>query len=168
MTGLSSDVQEFVAKSHEPITLAESVASEKGSHIEIGQEPDDGLYEGLELPTEHEIASLRRVPDTIPLNTFRKSSLSLFFVADLFYACVVIAFVELAERFSYYGSSVVFVSYLQSLLHSPCLTVSKTNFIQHPLPPGSRTGAGGHDGQSGALGMQQRASTGLTTFYQFW
>jgi POT family proton-dependent oligopeptide transporter len=37
------------------------------------------------------------------------------------------------------------------------------NFIQQDLPPGSKTGAGGTDGQSGALGMGQRASTGLTT-----
>ncbi|KAF8155410.1 peptide transporter PTR2A [Crassisporium funariophilum] len=54
-----------------------------------------------------------------------------------------IAIIELAERFS-------------------------TNFIQRDLPPGSRTGAGGLDGQSGALGMGQRASTGLGTFFQFW
>lgn len=33
------------------------------------------------------------------------------------------------------------------------------NFIQQPLPDGSSTGAG-HSGQSGALGMGQRASTG--------
>jgi hypothetical protein len=35
--------------------------------------------------------------------------------------------------------------------------------IQQPLPEGSSTGAG-HSGQSGALGMDQRASTGLVTF----
>lgn len=63
---------------------------------------------------------------------------------------LVIAFVELAERFSYYGSTVVF-----------------TNFIQQPLPAGSRTGSN-PDGQPGALGMGQRASTGLTTFNTFW
>jgi POT family proton-dependent oligopeptide transporter len=44
----------------------------------------------------------------------------------------------------------------------------QTNFIQQPLPPGSRTGAGGANGQSGALNMGQQASTGLNTFYQFW
>jgi POT family proton-dependent oligopeptide transporter len=127
MAGLSGDIDEFIATSHEPKTGAESVASEK--HSDILKTHDDGL----EPFTEHELATLRRVPDFIPLNTY------------------LIAFVELAERFSFYGSSVVF-----------------TNFIQYPLPPGSRTGAGGRDGQSGALGMQQRASTGLTTFYQFW
>lgn len=56
-----------------------------------------------------------------------------------------IAFVELCERFSYYGTTAVFV-----------------NFIQQPRPEHSKTGAG-FSGQSGALGMGQRASTGLTT-----
>lgn len=43
------------------------------------------------------------------------------------------------------------------------------NFIQKPLPPGSVTGAGFLiKPGSGALGMGQRASTGLTTFNQFW
>lgn len=41
------------------------------------------------------------------------------------------------------------------------------NFIQQPLPPGSETGAAG-DGQPGALGLGQRASTGLVTFNAFW
>lgn len=35
------------------------------------------------------------------------------------------------------------------------------------MPPGSTTGAA-PDGQPGALGMGQRASTGLTTFNAFW
>ncbi|KAF8870038.1 peptide transporter PTR2A [Infundibulicybe gibba] len=93
----------------------------------------DGIHDGLEFPTEHERETLRRVPDSIPWNAY------------------LIAFVELAERFSFYGCSVVF-----------------TNFIQQPLPDGSHTGAGGKDGQSGALGLGQRASTGLLLFYQFW
>ncbi|KAF5023970.1 hypothetical protein F66182_3974 [Fusarium sp. NRRL 66182] len=41
-----------------------------------------------------------------------------------------------------------------------------TNFIQQPLPEGSTTGAS--EDQPGALGMGQRASTGITTFNQFW
>src|SRR5258707_13682033 len=110
MAGLSRDIEVFVVTSHEPKKVAGSVASEKHSDIEIRQEPDDGLYEGLEFPSEHEIATLRRVPDTIPLNTYRESTTVCF--NDLFDVCVVIAFVELAERFSYYGSNVVFVSSL--------------------------------------------------------
>ncbi|KAL8956668.1 MAG: hypothetical protein Q9183_006248, partial [Haloplaca sp. 2 TL-2023] len=43
------------------------------------------------------------------------------------------------------------------------------NFIQNPLPEGSTTGAdAAADGQAGALGMGQRASTGLTTFNSMW
>ncbi|KAK2739958.1 hypothetical protein FQN57_006277 [Myotisia sp. PD_48] len=84
-------------------------------------------------PTEEEIMTLRRVPDKIPWITFS------------------IAFVELCERFSYYGTIVVFV-----------------NFIQRPLPPGSTTGAGGTKYTAGALDMGQRASTGLTLFNSFW
>ena len=45
---------------------------------------------------------------------------------------------------------------------------SVVNFIQNPLPEGSTTGKSGTDGQSGALGMGQRASTGLTTFNSMW
>ncbi|KAF8066511.1 peptide transporter PTR2A [Lyophyllum atratum] len=93
----------------------------------------DGIHDGLEFPTEEERQTLRRVADKIPWNAY------------------LIAFVELAERFSFYGSSVVF-----------------TNFIQQKLPEGSHSGAGFTNGQSGALGLGQRASTGLTTFYQFW
>ncbi|KAF4626354.1 hypothetical protein G7Y89_g11802 [Cudoniella acicularis] len=85
------------------------------------------------LPTDEEFHTLRRVSDKIPWKVYT------------------IAFVELCERFSYYGTTVVF-----------------TNFIQQPLPTGSTTGAGGADGQSGALGKQQQASTGITTFNQFW
>ncbi|KAF7549046.1 hypothetical protein G7Z17_g6660 [Cylindrodendrum hubeiense] len=89
---------------------------------------------GLELPSDADMRTLRRVPNHIPLKLFT------------------IAFIELCERFSYYGCTVVF-----------------TNFIQQPLPEGSTTGAMVIDGdQPGALGMGQRASTGLTTFNQFW
>ena len=43
------------------------------------------------------------------------------------------------------------------------------NFIQNPLPERSTTGAdAAADGQAGALGMGQRASTGLTTFNSMW
>ncbi|KIW08326.1 uncharacterized protein PV09_01243 [Verruconis gallopava] len=65
-----------------------------------------------------------------------------------------IAFVELCERLSYYGAVQVFV-----------------NFIQQPNP-GTSTGRAldpsAADAQPGALGLGQRASTGLTTFNQFW
>ncbi|KAF2838769.1 putative MFS peptide transporter [Patellaria atrata CBS 101060] len=83
-------------------------------------------------PTEEDLATLSRVSGPIPWTAYT------------------IAFVELCERFGYYGCAIIYV-----------------NFIQHPLPDGSNTGAG-HSGQSGALDMGQRASFGLTTFNSFW
>ncbi|KNG80975.1 oligopeptide transporter [Aspergillus nomiae NRRL 13137] len=88
--------------------------------------------DGCAAPTEQEMDSLRRVAGRVRWTAYT------------------IAFVELCERFSYYGTTAVFV-----------------NFIQQPLPPSSSTGAG-HAGQSGALGMGQRVSTGLTTLNAFW
>ncbi|KAK0626829.1 POT family-domain-containing protein [Immersiella caudata] len=67
------------------------------------------------------------------------------------YGHYTIAFIELCERFSYYGTTAVF-----------------TNFIQWPLPPGSTTGANFGTGQAGALGLGQQTSTALTTFNAFW
>ncbi|KAK4219607.1 peptide transporter-like protein [Rhypophila decipiens] len=85
-------------------------------------------------PTEEELHTLRRVPEKIPWNIYT------------------IAFIELCERFSYYGTTAVF-----------------TNFIQQPLPPGSRTGSNpGAEDKPGVLGLGQRTSTSLTTFNQFW
>ncbi|KAL8702725.1 MAG: hypothetical protein Q9201_004101 [Fulgogasparrea decipioides] len=89
--------------------------------------------DGKEYPTPDEVETLRRVCGTVPWSSYT------------------IGFVELCERFSYYGTTQVFV-----------------NFIQHPLPDGSTTGESGTDGQSGALGLGQRASTGLTTFNSMW
>ncbi|KAF2000302.1 hypothetical protein P154DRAFT_575986 [Amniculicola lignicola CBS 123094] len=62
-----------------------------------------------------------------------------------------IACLEVFERFSFNGTMVVF-----------------TNYIQQPLPAGSPSGAGHAAGQSGALGMGQRASTGFQLFNSFW
>ncbi|KAH8928684.1 oligopeptide transporter [Atractiella rhizophila] len=84
-------------------------------------------------PTEEEKRTLRHVEDTFPLVSY------------------LIAIVECAERFSYYGCVIVF-----------------TNFIQRSLPPGSTTGAGKDATQSGALGQGQQAAVGLTTFNSFW
>lgn len=81
------------------------------------------------FPTEEEWATLPRVAGSIPWQAWT------------------VAFVEFAERFSYYGTSAVFV-----------------NFIQKKLPKGSTTGAGFlKKPGSGALGKGQRASTGMTT-----
>jgi len=104
-----------------------------GSAVSSSHQVDELELAGFVAPTEEEMDTLRHVPDKINWSAY------------------LIAFVELAERFSYYGSTVVFV-----------------NFIQQPLPKGSKTGAGGKNGVSGALGQKQETSTGLTTLMQFW
>ncbi|KAL9056497.1 MAG: hypothetical protein Q9162_002872 [Coniocarpon cinnabarinum] len=93
-----------------------------------------------EEPNAEELATLRRVTGKIP------------------WLAYTVAFVEMCERFSYYGTTNIF-----------------TNFIQQPRP--SSTGAlyknhegpnhGGHKA-SGALNQGQQTATGLTTFNQFW
>ncbi|OAA72501.1 oligopeptide transporter [Cordyceps fumosorosea ARSEF 2679] len=108
------------------LIVAQTTASDANDQV-----TGEVLDADLPSPTADELATLRRIPDKIPLRLYT------------------IAFIELCERFSYYGSTVVF-----------------TNFIQQPLPPGSNTGASTE--QPGALGMGQRASTGITTFNQFW
>ncbi|KAJ3975658.1 PTR2-domain-containing protein [Lentinula raphanica] len=134
MAGLQPDVLDELAAtrgvSHAEFELKkEHPELEESSAASVDEL--DGIHDGLEFPTEEERLILRRVSDTLP------------------WASYLIAFVELAERFSYYGASVVF-----------------TNFIQQTLPDGSRTGAGGGgDGQSGALGKGQQVASGLTTFY---
>lgn len=100
---------------------------EKGRRTSIIDSPE----EDDEYISDEDLQTLRRVSGKIPWQAYT------------------IAFCELCERFSYYGSTIVYV-----------------NFIQQPLPEGSTTGS--DDTQPGALGMGQRASTGLTTFNQFW
>lgn len=87
-----------------------------------------------DTPTEEELKTLRRVS------------------ANLRWPIFTIAFAELCERFSYYGSSVLY-----------------TNFVQHPLPDGSNTGASfGTDARvPGALGRGQKAAQGIVLFNQF-
>lgn len=65
-----------------------------------------------------------------------------------------VAFVELCERFSYYGTAILF-----------------QNFVQRKLltPTGRAPNPGGDiDNNPGALGLGQQAATGLGTFFSFW
>ncbi|TLS26349.1 hypothetical protein PpBr36_05553 [Pyricularia pennisetigena] len=81
-----------------------------------------------EKPTPEELLTLRRVASKIPLDIYS------------------IAFIQLCERFSWFGTVILY-----------------TNFIQMPLPKGSVTGAPlTRDGQPGVLGMGQQASTSIT------
>ncbi|KAL5338935.1 POT family-domain-containing protein [Aspergillus crustosus] len=82
-------------------------------------------------PTDEELTTLRRVSGKIP------------------WIMWTIAFVELCERFSYYGSSVLY-----------------TNFVNRPLPPGSNTGSA-PNGLPGALGLGPKAAQGIGLTNQF-
>lgn len=64
------------------------------------EEDEDGHIgqEGDEWPTEEDLATLRKVPDTIPWPSYT------------------VAFVELCERFSYYGTQVICKSPQQYIL----------------------------------------------------
>ncbi|KAI0024011.1 POT family protein [Xylariomycetidae sp. FL0641] len=137
----SADKVEAVETSRSPLDV-KNPSSEKEAidgHTDIAvvgsSEIDDVLHgpNGEEYPNKHELETLRRVKGHIPWIVYT------------------IAFIELCERFAYYGTTAVF-----------------TNFIQQPLPPGSTTGSAGTYGQPGALGQGQQASTGLITFNTFW
>jgi POT family proton-dependent oligopeptide transporter len=88
------------------------------------------------VPTDEELRTLRRVSGRVP------------------WLVLTVAFVELLERMSYYGTIAVF-----------------TNFIQKPNP-GTSTGAppdpNDAEAQPGALGLGQQASTSIGTFNKFW
>ncbi|KAI6777624.1 peptide transporter-like protein [Emericellopsis cladophorae] len=92
---------------------------------------DDDDYPGK--PTEEEMRTLPRVSGKIMWSMWT------------------IAFVELCERFSYYGSSVLY-----------------TNYVAYPLPEGSTTGAPVvSGGQPGAVGMGPKAAQGISLTNQF-
>lgn len=74
-------------------------------------------------PSEHEMETLRHVAERFPLS------------------CLLVAIVELAERFSYYGLSAPFQNYMQN---------------------------GPHDKPAGALSLNQLGATALSYFFQFW
>ncbi|KAF2268731.1 PTR2-domain-containing protein [Lojkania enalia] len=91
---------------------------------------------GEQYPTAEEMQTLRRVYGKIDWMIY------------------IIGIVEMCERFAYYGTTAVFV-----------------NFVQQDLPtegPHPSAGAAGTDGQAGALGLGQRTSTSLVLFNQFW
>lgn len=121
-----------------PLGTVDELRAGKGS-IDVTNVPDSSQGDGglldddYPMPTEEELHTLRRVSGKIN------------------WAAYSVAFCELGERFSYYGSSILY-----------------TNFVVHNLPDGSNTGAGyGHGGQSGALGLGSRAGQGISLTNQF-
>jgi len=88
------------------------------------------------VPTEEELATLLRVPAPIPWKVYT------------------IAFVELVERMSYYGTIVVYNNFIQS---------------DNPgTPTGKAPNPKDDDSQPGALGMGQQAAVGISRFNQWW
>lgn len=138
-----ADLAGAVAEAHRP-SVSQQAAGEKT--VGYGQPAYAGSVGSTDSePTMEEMKTLRRVSGTIGWRAFS------------------ITFVEFCERFSWYGTTAVFV-----------------NFIQQPRPYGSRTGAINQSQecydavgeaictQPGGLDQDQRASTGFTTFNQFW
>ncbi|BCS23213.1 peptide MFS transporter [Aspergillus puulaauensis] len=104
-----------------PITTAPVIEKDQivGQSEKALAETPDG-----EEPNDEENRTLRHVAENLPISAW------------------LVAFVELCERFTYYGMSGMF-----------------QNYVQRPLD--------GSEGR-GALGMGHQGATGLTTFFQFW
>jgi proton-dependent oligopeptide transporter, POT family len=144
MPGDSTDV--YAGDKHDPALITGSGdphMQEKDLHITEHPPVYEGsaleqadYYAHENMPTAEELHTLRRVPDKIPLKAYT------------------IATVELLERLSYYGTTQVFVNFIQQ--ENPGTATGKA---VDPSAP---------DAQPGALGLGQQTSTGLTTFNQFW
>ncbi|KAI0007701.1 peptide transporter PTR2 [Xylariaceae sp. FL0662B] len=137
-TTYASDIATFgVAHTSASYSVMETSAGPRSIKMEkVGTSTspnsvDGSPVHGDDTLTEEDMHMLRRVPGPIVWSAYT------------------IAFCELVERFSYYGSSVLY-----------------TNFVQFPLPEGSKTGAG-FSGQSGALGFGQKVSTSIGMFNSF-
>lgn len=111
-------------------TMDHTVKGEVVDVVPGSLDSDDALDD---QPTEEEMHTLRRVAGHIN------------------WAAYSVAICELAERFSYYGSSILY-----------------TNFVVQDMPLGSNTGAGhNRGGQSGALGLGSQAGQGISLTNQF-
>lgn len=113
----SLNTEDAVAGAHHNTALAETVPEK---HEREGSD----LTDDDDFPTEEEMKTLRRIPDKIPWKAFP------------------IAFVELCERFSYYGTTVVcewlfginydtnlFYYFVRSEAYWSCF------FFSHEFPP---------------------------------
>ncbi|ORY80871.1 POT family-domain-containing protein [Protomyces lactucae-debilis] len=144
MAAHMADQVDYAAGHEQIVPYQETDTAEEKKHLGLSttnhsdrvvayEAEDDDNYRHPDHPTDEELQTLRKVAGHIPWQAYS------------------VGFVELCERFSYYGVTAIF-----------------TNFLQQPLPMGSRTGAGGTDGQSGALGLGQQTATALNLFNSFW
>lgn len=115
---------------------------------------DSYLSDSDDFPTEEELQTLRRVPAPVPwkIYTVRYVRPSLH-VSYVLTPSLQIAFVELVERMSYYGTVAVY-----------------SNYIAKPLKTPTGAALNPHDdkAQPGALGMGKQVAFSLTTFNAFW
>ena len=102
------------------VEIVAQAKSQEGSSLDAFSNPESD--EGRE-PTEQELKDLRHVVGDIPASAW------------------LVAVVELAERFSYYGLSAPFQNYMQN---------------------------GPDDHPAGALQLGQQGATALSYFFQFW
>jgi len=113
MVNMSTNIVDppVAAASHE-------VGNVEEKHQSIGRVSTDVDSINGEFPTDEELHTLRRVADTIPWRVYT------------------IAFVELVERFSYYGTTVVcmFPSLYSVYISKPIIGMS-TNQHSHELYP---------------------------------
>jgi POT family proton-dependent oligopeptide transporter len=96
--------------------------SKEVSNKEVTSQPSFVEDEGR-TPTDEELKTLRHVSEKIPIS------------------CWLVAIVELAERFSYYGLSAPFQNYMQN---------------------------GPNDKPAGMLNLKNNGATALSYFFQFW
>lgn len=84
------EVQEHIVATPTNV-VADKKATQTSHFYSQGDEDEDGHIgqEGDEWPTEEDLHTLRRVPDTISLSAYS------------------VAIIELCERFSYYGTQVL-------------------------------------------------------------
>ncbi|KAJ9638505.1 hypothetical protein H2204_004275 [Knufia peltigerae] len=87
-------------------------------------------------PTDEELKTLPRVADRISWSVYT------------------VAFVELCERFSYYGTQILFQNFVQRKRLTP------TGAALNP--------SGDSNNNPGALGRGQQTATALSTFFAFW
>ena len=142
------DTKKSVEVTHETEKLEGAAAAVRPAS-DTDKASDASFNVDRPFPTEEEFATLPRVPGRIPWTAWT------------------VAVVEFAERFSYYGTTAVCEfdrATISRRIPETLTFILVVNFIQKDLPPGSTTGAGFLiKPGSGALGMGQRASTGLTT-----
>ncbi|KAJ5708374.1 hypothetical protein N7488_008175 [Penicillium malachiteum] len=148
---MATEIQQFSEIQESSSTEKKIVATDSDEAVDP-HKPEKSLVSesylwqlGEEEPSEGDLNgpnALRRVSAPIP------------------WAVYTVAFVELCERFSYYGTQVLY-----------------SNFVNHSLPQingpaGSNhyTGAGGGSSQgvSGALGKGVETANGINTFNTFW